>query len=97
MAIRREPNTKIKATSYAVLQYIKEHDGEDFTADDIANELAMTTKKVNGIITMCFQNTGLTMREEHEIELGDGTHKKVKFIRLTDAGRAYAPEEIIED
>ena len=27
-----------------------------------------------------------------EIELEDGTHKAVKFIRLTDAGRAFDPD-----
>ena len=31
------------------------------------------------------------MREEAEVELADGTHKKVKFIRLTDDGRNWDP------
>jgi hypothetical protein len=32
------------------------------------------------------------VREEKEVELEDGTHEKVKFIRLTDFGRTYDPE-----
>jgi len=32
------------------------------------------------------------VREEAEVELADNTHKKVKFIRLTDAGRDFDPE-----
>jgi hypothetical protein len=32
------------------------------------------------------------MREEAEVELADGTHKKVKFIRLTDDGRNWNPD-----
>ena len=31
-------------------------------------------------------------REEAEVQMEDGSHKKVKFIRLTDAGRAFDPE-----
>jgi hypothetical protein len=30
-------------------------------------------------------------REEGEIEMADGSHKTVKFIRLTDAGREFDP------
>ena len=31
----------------------------------------------------------LVERVEAEVELEDGTHKKVKFIKLTDAGREH--------
>jgi hypothetical protein len=49
-------------------------------------------KSVNGIVTSAFQKKGLMTREEAEVELADGSHKKVKFIRLTDAGRDFDPE-----
>ena len=31
-------------------------------------------------------------RVEKEIKLSDGTHEKVKFIKLTEAGRNFDPE-----
>ena len=34
------------------------------------------------------QRKRLGFREEAEVELTDGTHQKVKFLRLTDAGKA---------
>jgi hypothetical protein len=49
-------------------------------------------KSVNGIVTSAFQKKGFMTREEAEVELADNTHKKVKFIRLTDAGRDFDPE-----
>jgi hypothetical protein len=33
------------------------------------------------------------VREEAEVELEDGSHKKVKFIHLTDAGKAFDPDK----
>ena len=66
-------------------------DGDDFTAADIAEALGLEVKQVNGIVTSAFQKKGLMIREEAEVELADGTHKKVKFIRLTDAGKDFDP------
>ena len=34
----------------------------------------------------------LMERVEAEVEAEDGTHAKVKFIRLTDAGRKFNPD-----
>lgn len=82
---------ELKPNSKIVLDYVKAHDGEDFTAKDIAAATGLTDKSVNGIVTSAFQKKGLMAREEAEVELSDGTHAKVKFIRLTDAGRAYNP------
>ena len=82
---------ELKPNSKLVLDYVKTHDGEDFTAADIAAAVNLEVKSVNGIVTSAFQKKGLMVREEAEVELSDGTHKKVKFIRLTDAGRAFDP------
>lgn len=82
---------QMKPDTLAVWNFINDNDGSDFTAQDIADALDLEIKKVNGIITSGFQKKGLTIREEGEIELADGSHKKVKFIRLTDAGREYDP------
>lgn len=82
----------LKPNSIAVFNYVKENDGADFTAQDIAEALNLEVKSVNGIVTSAFQKKGLMTREEAEVELADGSHKKVKFIRLTDAGRDFDPE-----
>ena len=71
--------------------YIKDHDGEDFTAKDIAEALDMNVKSVNGSITS-FQRKGYVERVEAEMELADGTHEKVKLIRMTPDGRVFDPD-----
>ena len=51
-------------------------------------------KSVNGygIFTSAIQRKGLGVRVPAEIELGDGTHRAVKFLRLTDAGMEFDPD-----
>ena len=82
----------LKPNSKLVYDYVKAHDGENFTASDIANATGLSTKQVNGSITSAFQKKGLMERVPAEIENEDGTHKSVKFIRLTDQGREFDPE-----
>lgn len=79
----------LKENSRIVLDYVKNNDGEDFTAQDIADATGLGVKSVNGIITSAFQKKGFMERVEAEVELEDGTHKRVKFIKLTDAGREH--------
>ena len=83
---------KMKPNALAVWNYINENDGADFTAADISEALSLEVKSVNGILTSAFQKKGLIVREEAEVELADGNHKKVKFVRLTDGGREFVPE-----
>ena len=83
----------LKENSLKVFNYVKEHDGEDFTAQDIANELGLGKQTVNGIVTSAFQRKGLMTRVPAEVENPDGTHDKVKFIVLTDEGRAFDPTQ----
>lgn len=80
MAIK--PNTK------NVINYLKEVNGSAVTAADVAEVLGLEKKQVDGIFTSAIQRKGLGVRTEAEIELEDGTHKKVKFLSLTDAGMA---------
>lgn len=79
----------LKENSLKVLNYVRENDGADITAADIAAGTGLEVKSVNGIITAAFQKKGLMERVEAEIELEDGSHKKVKFVKLTDAGREF--------
>lgn len=82
---------ELKPNSKLVFNYVKTHDGEDFTAADIAAATGLEVKSVNGIVTSAFQKKGLMVREPAEVELEDGSHKTVKFIRLTEAGMAFDP------
>ena len=81
----------MKESTKAIFNYVKEHDGEDFTAADIADAVGAEVRSVNGSLTG-MQKKGWIAREEAEIELEDGTHKKVKFIRLTAAGKTANPD-----
>lgn len=98
---------KMKVNSYNVFEYVKAHEDENITAKDIAAALDLDPKQVNGIITAAFQRhreeqngekviVPLMERVEGEIEreMEDGKfkHESVKFIKLTDAGRAFEAE-----
>lgn len=81
-----KPNTK------AVLEYLKSvHGKKDVTAADVAAELGLDVKQVNGIFTAALQRKEYGYREEIEIQLDDGSHCKVKTLHLTDAGLDLDP------
>ena len=77
-----------------VINYLKGLNGADVTANDVAEALGLTGRQVNGIFTGGIQRKELGIREDAEIVLEDGTHKAVKFLKLTDAGKAFEPEVI---
>ena len=81
----------LKPNSKTVFEYVKSVNGADVTAADIAAATGLEVKQVNGIVTSAFQKKGLMERIPAEIELEDGTHKAVKFIRLTAEGQAFDP------
>ena len=94
----------MKKNSIDVFNYVLKHEDENITAKDIAKALGLTDRQVNGIITASFQRhkegegdekvvVPLMVRVEGEIENEDGTHDKVKFIQMTDAGRDFEPVE----
>lgn len=86
----------LKENSKIVFNYVKEHDGDNFTAADIAEATGLEVKSVNGIVTSAFQRKGLMERVPAEIEVTDAegkvSHKAVKFIRLTAEGQAFDPD-----
>ena len=82
----------LKENSKNIFNYVKEHEDENITAQDIADALGLGVKQVNGSVTSAFQRKGLMERIEAERTLEDGTHAKVKFIKLTDLGRTFDPE-----
>ena len=90
----------LKENSKIVYDFVKEHDGEDFTAQDIADATGLSVKSVNGIVTSAFQRhkdkdkneVPLMVRVPAEIQDPEtGLHKAIKFIQLTDAGREFDP------
>lgn len=88
----KEKMAALKENSRKVFDYVKSVDGQNVTAADIAEATGLEVRSVNGIVTSAFQRKGLMERVPSEIELEDGTHKAVKFIRLTNEGRAFDPD-----
>ena len=86
----------MKENSKKVLNYLKENSGASVTAADVAEALGLEKRQVDGIFTSALQRKGLGVRVPAEIELDDGTHKAVKFLRLTDAGMAFDPDAEVE-
>lgn len=82
----------LKENSLKVFNYVKENDGKNMTAADIAEGTGLEVRQVNGIVTSAFQRKGLMERVPAEVQLEDGSHKAVKFIKLTDAGMEFDPE-----
>jgi hypothetical protein len=82
----------MKDNSKKVLNYLKENNGVDLTAADVAAALGLEKRSVDGIFTSAIQRKGLGVRTAAEIELDDGTHKAVKFLSLTPAGMAFDPD-----
>lgn len=82
----------MKENTRKVLDYLKENNGKDLTAADVAEALGLEKRQVDGIFTSAFQRKGFGIREQAEVEVGDGSHQKVKFLRLTDEGLALNPD-----
>lgn len=82
----------MKENSKKVLNYLKEVNGENVTAADVAIALGLEKRQVDGIFTSAIQRKQLGVRTPAEIELEDGTHKQVKFLSLTPAGMAFDPD-----
>lgn len=90
----------LKENSKIVFDFVKAHDGKDFTAQDIADATGLSVRSINGIVTSAFQRhkdadkneVPLMVRVPAEIEDPEtGLHKPVKFIQLTDEGRVFDP------
>lgn len=86
----------MKENSKNVLNYLKGINGENVTAADVAEALGLEKRQVDGIFTSALQRKGLGVRVPAEIELDDGSHKPVKFLKLTDEGMAFDPDAEVE-
>ena len=86
----------ISTNTINVLNFLKAHNGENLTAQDVADALDIDVKVVNGAFTSGIQKKGYGKRIEAEVEYtgedGNVLHKKVKFLTLTPEGVAFEPE-----
>ena len=87
----------MKENSRRVLDYLKSVNGTNVTAADVAAALGLDKRQVDGSFTAAIQRKGLGVRVEAEVELEDGTHDKVKFLKLNDAGMAFDPDASEEE
>lgn len=83
----------LKPNTIAVINYLKEVNGQNVTAADVAEALGLEKRTVDGIFTSAIQRKGLGTRTPAEVELADGTHRQVKFLSLTEEGMALNTEE----
>jgi hypothetical protein len=78
----------MKENTKNVIVYLQGLDeSANVTAQDVAAALDMEKRSVDGIFTSAIQRKGFGVRVPSEVELEDGTHKAVKFLKLTAAGR----------
>ena len=80
--------------SKRVLNFLKENDGVDLTAADVASALGIEKRSVDGAFTSALQRKVYGERIPAELELEDGTHKAVKILKLTEAGKAFDPDAV---
>ena len=92
----------VSEKSLVVLNYLKEIGDANVTAADIAEALGLEKKTVDGVVTAgLIRNKNLAERVPAQIEVedaeGNKTYKDVKFIKLTDAGKAYDHEAALAE
>jgi hypothetical protein len=75
-----------------VWEFLKANGDADMTAAEVAAALGMEKRQIDGIFTSGLQRKQLGVRVEAERENEKGTHDKVKFLKLTDAGLAFDPD-----
>lgn len=71
-----------------LLQFLQKKDGVELTAADIAEEMGVLSIAVNGVLNGLVKRN-LAVRVEQTVVMPDETEKVLKFIELTDEGKAY--------
>ena len=82
----------MKENTRKVFEYLKAHNGEDLTAADVAEALGLEKRQVDGIFTSALQRKQLGERIPAEREEEDGSHTKIKLLKLTEAGLSFDPD-----
>lgn len=78
-----------------VFDYLQANvENDEITSDMVAEATGLTTKQVIGSFNGGLLRKGLGYYvKDNVIELADGNTKKVSFLRLTDEGLAFNPDE----
>ena len=76
-----KPSTKM------VIEYLQKNSTKDMTAAQVADDLGLDVKVVNGAFTQAIQKKKLGMRVEDTISTDEGT-KVVKYLKLNEEGLA---------
>lgn len=79
-----------------LMKYLQDNQGSNVTSQDVANALGIEKRSVDGTFTS-LQKKELGYREEAEREEADGSHTKVKYLRLTDKGASIDPDTYEEE
>lgn len=84
---------KMTENTAKIFNFLRDHADADYTAVDVAEALGMRPVSVNSTFTSGIQRKGLGERVLAEKELPDGTHDKVKLLKITPAGMKYVDED----
>lgn len=79
----------MKENTKAIFMYLKEHNGEQITAQEIAEALGLSVKSVVGSVNSFVKKQWAVRSDEVKVE---GMDKPVKFISLTETGLAVDPD-----
>lgn len=81
---------KLSDNAKKIMTYLKDIDNADVTVHQVAEELGLQVNQITGTFNS-FVKKGLGERVEAEIENLDGSHEKVKFLKLTAKGLDFDP------
>jgi DNA-binding MarR family transcriptional regulator len=87
---------KLSENAKVVMRRLQELEDADVTVHDLSEDIGLPVNSITGIFNS-FVKKGLGERIIAEVELEDGSHKKVKFLKLTDAGLALDVDAVEED
>ena len=79
--------TKLSANAKVIMKRLQELGDADITVHDLSEDIGLPVNSITGTFNS-FVKKGLGERVIAEVELEDGSHKTVKFLKLTDAGQA---------
>lgn len=82
--------------SRKVFDFLKENDGKEFTAQDIAAALGVSVAAVTGSVNGLVRK-GRAIRREETKTTAEGKATIVKYISLTDEGKNFDPDAVVED
>ena len=78
----------MKESTKQVITYLQSIGDANVTAADVAAALGLEKRQVDGVFTSAIQRKNLGERVPDEIQLEDGTHRQVKFLKLNADGMA---------